>query len=91
MILTINDNDSATPHGVEPDARGQAALLLAESILHALVEKKLLTSAEAVAVVQTTIEVKAEVAASAGESKARMDESLALLSAISRSFGTDAR
>lgn len=55
------------PVRVEPDAHGQAAFLLAESILHVLVEKDLLTTGEAV--VHTACEVKVEVALAAGESK----------------------
>ena len=72
--------------GSEPDAHGQAALLLAESILHALVESHTLTTVEAVAVVRTAAEVKVEVALESSESKERMIESLNLLSAITKSF-----
>lgn len=82
----------AAPHirGVEPDAHGQAALLLAESILHALVESKVLTTAGALSVIQTTCEVKIEVAEATGESQGRMKQSLALLQTISASFAVDA-
>jgi hypothetical protein len=93
MSLIPNDNvgvASLPTHG-EPDAHGQAALLLAESILHALVEKAMLTGAEALAVVQTAMEIKLEVATIAGESTGRMEESLALLSTIAMSFQTDVR
>lgn len=72
----------------EPDAHGQAALLLAESILHALVETKTLTLAAALSAIETTCEVKIEVAERAGESKRRMTESLDLLRVISKSFAT---
>lgn len=75
---------------VEPDAHGQAALLLAESILHALVETNILTVEGALSVIETTCEVKVEVAEEAGESAGRMQESLQLLRAISQSFGSDA-
>lgn len=88
-MLKIKDNEGAPPCDAEPDAHGQAAMLLAESILHALVEKQVLTSAEAVTVVRTTIEVKTEVAGLAGESRGRMEESLALLAAIAMSLETD--
>ncbi|MDZ4138037.1 hypothetical protein ABIE62_002745 [Porphyrobacter sp. MBR-155] len=74
----------------EPDAHGQAALLLAESILHALVETKTLSLAAALSVIQTTCEVKIEVAERAGESSTRMHESLGLLMAMSKSFAADA-
>lgn len=74
---------------IEPDAHGQAALLLSESMLHMLVERRVLTAQEAVAVVRTAAEVKAEVAAEAGESKGRMQASLDLLERIASSFATD--
>jgi len=73
----------------EPDAHGQAALLLAESILHALVESKTLSLEDALSVISTTCEVKVEVAALSGESHGRMVESLQLLKAISASFDVD--
>ncbi len=75
--------------GVEPDAHGQAALLLAESILHMLVDAAVLTNAEAVNVVTAASEVKREVATAAGESNGRMEESLGLLNRMSASFKTD--
>ncbi len=64
-------------------------MLLAESILHSLVESSVLTRHEAVAVVRIAAEVKAEVAQEAGESKGRMEQSLALLSAIGLSLESD--
>lgn len=73
----------------EPDAHGQAALLLAESILHALVEARTLSLDEALSVIATTCEVKVEVAELAGESSRRMNQSLELLRAISASFSAD--
>ena len=73
----------------EPDAHGQAALLLAEAILHALVEKGTLTIAEAIAVTSTAAEIKVEVAELAHESRARMERSLSLLAAISLSLKSD--
>jgi hypothetical protein len=73
----------------EPDAHGQAALLLAESLIHMLVDIRILSLGQAVEVLQIAAEVKIEVAAAAGESKARMNESLALLEKISNSFECD--
>lgn len=74
---------------VEPDAHGQAALLLAESILHALVDTGVVTQAEAVEVVTAATEVKREVATAAGESRGRMQQSLDLLTRMTASFATD--
>ena len=76
----------AAPYGAEPDAHGQAALLLTESLIHMLVENRGLTNAQAVDGVHTACVVKVEVAEAAGESRARMLESLALLSRMEDSF-----
>jgi hypothetical protein len=73
----------------EPDAHGQAALLLTESLLHMLVENRGLTNTQAVDVIHTAGVVKVEVAEAAGESKSRMFESLALLSRMENSFQAD--
>ena len=73
----------------EPDAHGQAALLLAEATLHALVETRALSNSQAVAVVRTASEVKVEVADEIGESDGRMRQSINLLSRIEQSLMTD--
>ncbi len=74
---------------VEPDAHGQAALLLTESLIHMLVETRKLTIAQAIDVVRTAALVKVEVAQAAGESRARMLESLHLLSRMENSLQAD--
>jgi hypothetical protein len=79
----------APPSKNEPDAHGQAALLLAESLIHMLVDPRILSLNQAIEVIQIAAEVKTEVAAAAGESKARMNESLALLANMSNSFESD--
>jgi hypothetical protein len=79
----------AAPSVTEPDAHGQAALLLTESLIHMLVETRGLTNAQAVDVVHTAAVVKIEVAQAAGESDTRMRESLALLSRMESSFQAD--
>ena len=89
MATNDNNNQVTTATSVEPDAHGQAALLLAESILHVLVETKALTLSQAIAVVEVAAEVKVQVAEEAGESSKRMEQSLTLLSAIGRSFKVD--
>ena len=76
--------------GAEPDAHGQAALLLAESMLHAFVEKSYLSVDEALSVIATTCDVKVEVAELTGETHGRMHESLDLLRRIADSLRTDA-
>lgn len=74
----------------EPDAHGQAALLLSESILHALVESSVLSQAEALAAVRTACEVKIEMAVLTDESSGRMHQSLALLNRIAQTLEADA-
>jgi hypothetical protein len=54
-----------------------------------LVDVRILSLGQAVEVLQIAAEVKIEVAAAAGESKARMNESLALLEKIFNSFEYD--
>jgi hypothetical protein len=77
------------PSKTEPDAHGQAALLLAESLIHMLVDHRILSLDQAIEIIQIAAEVKTEVAAAAGESKARMNESLALLANMSNSLESD--
>ncbi len=79
------------PVVVEPDAHGQAALLLTESLIHMMVERGVITNTQAVEVVQIAAEVKVEVATSAGESAKRIQESLALLAKMQSSFESDQR
>ncbi len=78
-----------TPTPLEPDAHGQAALLLAESTLHTLVELGVLTGPQAVSIVRTAADVKVEVAQIAGESQGRMQASLDLLQRIEGSLEAD--
>lgn len=72
----------------EPDAHGQAALMLTESILHALVENGSMTATLAASTARTASEVKREVAMMLGESRERMQESIDLLGKIERSFAS---
>jgi hypothetical protein len=90
MVLSISVNGvPAPPAIIEPDAHGQAALLLAESLIHTLVENATLSNVEAVELIRIAAEVKVEVAVAAHESDGRMQESLALLSKMASSFETD--
>ena len=78
----------APPISQDPDAHGQAALLLAESMLHVLVETGVLSRAAAIDAVRTAAEVKQELADELGERRATLRRSLALLNRIEHSFGT---
>lgn len=90
--MTLKDDGgtaNSSAHPEEPDAHGQAALLLAESTLHMLLDKKLLTQSDAILVVQTAAAIKVEFAVNAHESDTRMRQSLALLQTIAQSFEVD--
>ena len=101
LIPSHSKDDLAQDYGIqehraiasvtEPDAHGQAALLLTESLLHMLVANATLTNAEAIEVVTVAAEVKVEVAAASGESRRRRDQSLQLLSKMADSFRADQR
>lgn len=73
------------------DPHGQAALFLIESLLHGLIEKSVLTSGEALAVVERAAEVKVENAPDLGDSLEALAKSLALIDAIAVSLRHDAR
>jgi hypothetical protein len=83
------DDGRGLPSVLEPDAHGQAALLLTESLIHTLVENSAITNDQAIEVIRTAAEVKVEVATAAHESNGRMQESLALLSKMASSFESD--
>jgi hypothetical protein len=89
--LTSNDNQPprARNDARTPDAMGQAALLLVESLLHGLVERSVITVADAVEILEVATEVKKETAAELGDDEATMERSLALLGSIHRSLSPD--
>lgn len=86
-----NDNDGlrANARLPEPDAHGQAAMLLTESLIHGLIARKVITVAEAVEIVGAAAEVKEEIAEDLGDSPATMQRSLALLGSIQSSLTND--
>ena len=92
MPHRANDNLAVgvSPPAGEPDAHGQAALILAETMLHALVDMKTMTTQQALDIVSSAEEIKTEVAGMSGESETRMQESLELLKRIGISIERDA-
>lgn len=78
--------DGGGARGDGPDPHGQAALLLVESLIHVLVEKGALTREEALDVVQTSTEVKTDIASGNSEPRAIAMASLALLKERCLSF-----
>ena len=73
----------------DPDAHGQAAILLVESLIHGLIARDVITVADAVEIVDIASEVRADTADDGGESPAEQRKSLDLLQAISASLGRD--
>lgn len=70
----------------DTDGHGEAALLLAESILHCLLENSVLSLADALSVVRTAVEVKLELALENGVSEQHAQASLTLLNRIAESL-----
>lgn len=73
----------------DPDAHGQASLLLVESLLHGMLEKGLLTIDEAVGIATAACEVKEEIALQDIESKDTAQHSLNLIARITASLKLD--
>ena len=88
---TSNENDAAPVGGgwPQPDPHGQAAMLLVESLIHGLVARSTITTAEAIEIVRVAAEVKEEVADEMGDSKTTLVRSLTLLDAIRGSLEND--
>ncbi len=71
-----------------PDPHGQAALLLTESLIHALVDKKVLTLREVVEIVEIATDVEREIAAATdGGTPLRLQKSL--LAPLAHSLKSD--
>ncbi|RYY11396.1 MAG: hypothetical protein EON55_14370 [Alphaproteobacteria bacterium] len=89
--MPSNDNHATPPalSPLPPDAHGQAALLLVESLIHGLVERSVLTLAEGVEIVATAIDVQVDVAKEADGAGAPMWHAHSLLSRVSDSLAID--
>ena len=70
----------------DPDAHGQASLLIVESLLHGMLEKGLLTVEDAVEIMTAACEVKEEIASDAVESDDAAQHSLDLIARITESL-----
>ena len=92
MIGVSNDNEGLCPavRSEAPDAHGQAAMLLVESLIHNLIERSVLNVAQAIEIVSIAVDVKTGIAADLGDDDDSRDRSLALLSSIRGSLRTDA-
>ena len=84
--MPSNDNDTTMPTLPMPDAHGHAALLLAESLIHGLIERSILSVADVIDIIETADSVQVEVAEAADGHGAPMWRAHALLSSIARSL-----
>lgn len=81
-----NDNSVAAMR--QPDAHGQTAMLLVESLIHGLIARSLISVADAVEIVETAREVQID-AGTEADSLAATRRSISLLQAISSSLRGD--
>lgn len=88
--LTNDNHASPTETGrPDPDAHGQAAMLLVESLIHGLVSRSVISTQDAVDIVDTAAEVKAEMAIDIGEAPETLLRSLSLIESIGNSLQQD--
>jgi len=92
-MSTDSLNDNADPRGDTaqrgPDAHGQAAMLLVESLIHGLIARKVISVADAVEIIEIAADVKEDIGEALGDSPETLRKSLALLGAISSSLKPD--
>lgn len=86
-----NDNDPMTREmpPILPDAHGQAALLLVESLIHGLLEKATLSVHQAVEIAERAVHVQLNQAEEMEGKAASLWQSHALLSSIAASLKLD--
>jgi hypothetical protein len=91
MAENTNDNDHprAGQRADPPDAHGQAAMLLVESLLHGLIARSVISLADAVEIVETAAEVKEEIAFELGDDAQTRQTSITLLDSIRASLSND--
>lgn len=86
-----NDNDGpSAADAPEPDAHGQAAYLLLESLIHRLVADSVITNAAAIEIVNVAVEVKTEIADELGDSARTLARSVGILRQLAVSLESDA-
>jgi hypothetical protein len=89
MTNLTNDNDASPTTPARPDPYGQAAMLLVESLIHGLVARSVISTQDAVDIVDTAAEVKVEMAIDIGEAPETLKRSLALIESIGSSLRHD--
>ena len=76
---STRDSSFGTDSKPNPDAQGQAALLLLESVIHSLLDNGALTKDQALEALDSAMEVKEESADERKEAEATLRKSLSLL------------
>lgn len=91
MTAGSNDNNAAMAAAArrEPDAHGQAAFLLVESLIHGLVDRRVISLEAAIEIVEVAVEVKAGIADELGDTPATLRRSLGLLNGLADSLRSD--
>lgn len=87
--MPTHDNDAEPDPMSARDAHGQAALVLVESLIHGLLERSVLTVADAVEIIDVASDIQADVAEAADGAGAKMWRSHSLLAAMSSSLARD--
>lgn len=88
-MIESNSNDNEVQAPRAPDAHGQAAMLLIESLIHSLIGRKLISVNDAIEIVEVATEVKSDIGEELGELPATLQKSINLLQAISASLRTE--
>lgn len=73
----------------EPDAHGQAAYLLFESLIHRLIADEVISNVAAIEIVQVAAEVTIEIADEVGDTPRTLKRSLDILRQLQTSLKTD--
>lgn len=91
MSESENDNDAvrASDTGTSPDPDGQAAMLLVETLIHGLIERSVITVADAVGFAESAADVREEIGHERNETPDAMLPSLTILRAIASSLRFD--
>lgn len=93
MTQQTNDNDTVIPFPKTelPDPHGRAALLLVESLLHALIDRSVLNVEDVLDVITVAIDANEDLAADRGEREDPANQTTVVLSAILHSLSHDVR
>ena len=86
-----NDNEAARPIDAPhaPDAHGQAAVLLVESLIHGLIARAVLSVEDAIEIVGVASEVNDDIAADRGDTPQATARSRGILGSIGASLKVD--